>query len=155
MAPTLGYWSIRGLAEPLRYLLAYTATEYEEKLYDFGPEKATSRDAWLAEKDKLGLEFPNLPYYIDGDLKLTESTAIAGHIARKHNLAGSCEQEWTRLAQAHGLAFDVLLRFAMLCYDPEFETKREAFVADIPPKIATLAKLGPDYELIRKSAKHA
>ena len=27
-----------------------------------------------------------LPYYIDGDVKLTQTNAIMRHIARKHNL---------------------------------------------------------------------
>ena len=31
-----------------------------------------------------GLPLPNLPYYIDGDLKLTQSMAILRHLGRKH-----------------------------------------------------------------------
>jgi glutathione S-transferase len=39
----------------------------------------------------LGLDFPNLPYLIKGDFKLTESIAIAKYIAKisdKKNLLG-------------------------------------------------------------------
>lgn len=36
----------------------------------------------------LGLEFPNLPYLIEGDFKLTESSAIVSYIVEK---SGKCE----------------------------------------------------------------
>jgi len=49
-------------------MLAYTETEYEEKAYDMTiPERSNS--PWFTEKLSLGMDFPNLPYYIDGKLK--------------------------------------------------------------------------------------
>merc|ERR1711990_1179773 len=64
-------------------------------------------------------DFPNLPYYIDGDVKLTQTHAIMRHLARKHNLCGTTDAErdrwdmmteqcmdfrngWARLATVHG-----------------------------------------------------
>uniref|UniRef100_A0A4X1UTN1 glutathione transferase n=1 Tax=Sus scrofa TaxID=9823 RepID=A0A4X1UTN1_PIG len=44
------------------------------------------RGQWLSDKFKLGLDFPNLPYLIDGAHKLTQSNAILRYIARKHNM---------------------------------------------------------------------
>lgn len=35
--PTLGYWNIRGLGAPLRYLLYYCGVDFEDKLYAAGP----------------------------------------------------------------------------------------------------------------------
>jgi len=35
-----------------------------------------------------GFDFPNLPWMIDGDVKLTQSLAILKHLARKHGLIG-------------------------------------------------------------------
>ncbi len=35
--PTLGYWDIRGLAEPIRYLLKYAGVKFNDKRYEFGP----------------------------------------------------------------------------------------------------------------------
>ena len=76
MAPMkIGYWDIRGFAEPIRMLLKHLNIEFEEKRYGFGNESEASfphRDEWLAEKFNLGLDFPNLPYLIDGDFKMTE-----------------------------------------------------------------------------------
>ena len=37
---------------------------------------ATIAGMWREEKYDLGLPFPNLPYFIDGDIKLTQSLAI-------------------------------------------------------------------------------
>jgi len=148
MAPTFGYWSLRGLAEPIRYMLHHLNVEYEEKFYDIGAEAATARDQWLKDKENLGLEFPNLPYYIDGDLKITESAAILKHIARKHNLAGSCEEDYIRLDVAQGILTDIGTAFAMLCYSPDFASRKEAFVADVPTKMAKLSKLLGEREYI-------
>lgn len=81
----LGYWGIRGRGQVLRLLLAYSGLEWEDKIYS-GPEK------WFGNGDKqaLGMEFPNLPYLINGDFKLSESTAIAKYIIKKSkkDLAG-------------------------------------------------------------------
>lgn len=69
MAPVLGYWNVRGLTSPIRNLLRYKEAEFEEKLYGFSEEE---RKEWSADKAVLDLDFPNLPYYIDGDVKLTQ-----------------------------------------------------------------------------------
>ncbi|KAM9691381.1 uncharacterized protein ACBT57_026405 isoform 2-T2 [Dama dama] len=86
MAMILGYWDIRGLAHAIRLLLEYTDSNYEEKKYTMGDAPDYDKSQWLNEKSKLGLDFPNLPYLIDGTHKLTQSNAILRHIARKHNM---------------------------------------------------------------------
>lgn len=73
----LGYWGIRGLAQVPRLLLAYSGVEFEDVLY-------TERGAWFdQDKKSLGLNFPNIPYLIDGDFNLTESAAIQRYIISK------------------------------------------------------------------------
>ena len=74
--PILGYWKIRGLAIGIRYQLAYQGVEYEQAWYEQGDAPDFSREPWLAVKPTLGFAFPNLPYFISGDLKLSESLAI-------------------------------------------------------------------------------
>src|SRR5437016_4434764 len=102
----LGYWAIRGLAEPIRLVLRYSKTPYTEKMYQLGEGPEYNREDWLQEKEKLGLgklifpiflfhfsfiyilDFPNLPYLFDGDLKITQSKAILYYLGRKLNLMG-------------------------------------------------------------------
>ncbi len=74
-APTLAYWDTRGLAQSIRLLLKYAGVQFNDKRYEFGPgstlaEIESIQKYWLPDKFNLGLDFPNLPYYIDGDLKV-------------------------------------------------------------------------------------
>jgi glutathione S-transferase len=62
---TLGYWGIRGLGQVSRILLTYTKANWKNKIY-------SQREAWFnVDKKNLGLAFPNLPYLLEGHLKLT------------------------------------------------------------------------------------
>lgn len=74
---SLGYWGLRGRGQIPRLLLAYTGELWENVQY-VKPEQWKGGD-----KDKLGLPFPNLPYLIDGNLKLTETAAICEYIIDK------------------------------------------------------------------------
>ena len=51
--------------------------EFEDKQYTNG------EDWFKNDKVNLGLSFPNIPYLIDGDFKLTESIAIAKYIIKR------------------------------------------------------------------------
>ncbi|KAK2175499.1 hypothetical protein NP493_728g01075 [Ridgeia piscesae] len=135
MAPVLGYWKIRGLAEPIRLMLHYVGEDFENKMYSVGPAPDFSRDHWLNEKFKLGLDFPNLPYYMDGDLKLTQSSAIAMHIARKHKLCGESEEERARVDMILAETADLNTGFVRICYNPEFEKLKPPYVATLPDKL--------------------
>ena len=65
--PELGYWAIRGLAQPIRLLLNYTGTEFVDKKYEVtGSAPNWDVSSWFGIKFSLGLDFPNLPYYMDG-----------------------------------------------------------------------------------------
>ena len=81
--PILGYWKIRGLGSPIRYLFEYTGVEYEETQYEQGDAPDYSVEVWTLSKPTLGLDFPNLPYLIYGDVKLTETIAILRYICNK------------------------------------------------------------------------
>lgn len=74
-----GYFNLQGRGQIARLLLAYTRSEYKEVRYSF------SKFSEWADNDKinLGLDFPSLPYLIDGKLKLTESKAIEMYIIHR------------------------------------------------------------------------
>ena len=72
----LGYWKIRGLAQPLRYLLEYTEHPYQDVMYEQGDAPNYSVECWTSVKNTLGLDFPSIPYLIDQDTKLTDPYAI-------------------------------------------------------------------------------
>merc|ERR1712212_9750 len=149
MAPTLGYWKIRGLAEPIRYLLHHTGTDFTDQRFELtGSAPNFSREQWTSVKETLGLQFPNLPYYIDGDLKISESGAILRHLARKNNLAGNTEEEYIKIDVANGLPFDIGMGLAMLSYNPNFASMKDAFVAEVPAKMEKLAKLIGDNKFL-------
>lgn len=78
-----GYWAIRGLAQPIRNLLAYAEIPYVEVAYGDG---AAEEARWAADKPQLrglGFDFPNLPFLARPDgARLTQSIAIMQHIAR-------------------------------------------------------------------------
>ncbi|XP_066986988.1 glutathione S-transferase Mu 2-like [Macrobrachium rosenbergii] len=93
MAPVFGYWNVRGLGQYIRLLLEYVGEQYEEKTYKFGPAPDFDRNAWFSVKPTMDLPIPNLPYYIDGDVKLTQSYAIMRHLGRKYDLCGRTEKE--------------------------------------------------------------
>ncbi|NP_001354513.1 glutathione S-transferase Mu 2 [Pan paniscus] len=128
MPMTLGYWNIRGLAHSIRLLLEYTDSSYEEKKYTMGDAPDYDRSQWLNEKFKLGLDFPNLPYLIDGTHKITQSNAILRYIARKHNLCGESEKEQIR----EDILENQFMQLAKLCYDPDFEKLKPEYLQALP-----------------------
>uniref|UniRef100_G3R0J5 Glutathione S-transferase n=1 Tax=Gorilla gorilla gorilla TaxID=9595 RepID=G3R0J5_GORGO len=132
MPMTLGYWNIRGLAHSIRLLLEYTDSSYEEKKYTMGDAPDYDRSQWLNEKFKLGLDFPNLPYLIDGTLKITQSNAILRYIARKHNLCGESEKEQIREDILENQFMDSHMQLAKLCYDPDFEKLKPEYLQALP-----------------------
>ena len=78
-------------------LLHYTDTKYDNIVYHIGSSEwgvAKENNAW-------DLSFPNLPYYVDGNVKLTQSNAILRHLGRQHGLYG--------LNEKHAAEIDMLL----------------------------------------------
>uniref|UniRef100_A0A8D2D0E9 Glutathione S-transferase n=1 Tax=Sciurus vulgaris TaxID=55149 RepID=A0A8D2D0E9_SCIVU len=132
MPTILGYWDIRGLAHAIRLLLEYTDSSYDEKRYTMGDAPDYDRSQWLNEKFKLGLDFPNLPYLIDGIHRITQSNAILRYIARKHNLCGETEEEKIRVDILENQAMDISNQLARVCYSPDFEKLKPEYLEGLP-----------------------
>ena len=118
MKPILGYWKIRGLAGGIRHQLQYSEVDYENIEYEQGEAPDFSREAWLNQKYTLGLEFPNLPYFIDGDFKLTETMAIHKYIADKWKpeLLGKDAQHRGHISMLANRAIDFKNDVTRPCY---------------------------------------
>lgn len=115
--PILGYWNIRAgdRGNVNRYILAYAQVDYEDKRYDFLNNPAEWREQ---DKQGLGIDFPNLPYLIDGDFKLTESAAVTQYICDRWApaLLGSTPAERSRIIQLQCVLKDIFMSFLMIAF---------------------------------------
>ena len=81
--PVFGYWAIRGLGAPCRMMFYFCKVQFADRTFECGDAPDFDKSCWTDVKETLGLEYPNLPYLIDGDTKLTETAAIMQYIAKK------------------------------------------------------------------------
>lgn len=160
MAPLLGYWDLRGLASTIRNLLYFKGVEFVDKLYQIGPAPEYDLSEWISDRLALGLDFPNLPYYIDGDVKLSQvqhkqlqriwhhfrsiptylflpspmkSTTILRYLARKYDLVGDNETQTQRIELMEQQAIDLRYKLIHMAYDnPNFEKDRQDHLAQLP-----------------------
>ena len=130
--PVLCYWDIHGLAQPARLLLTYTGTEFEDKKLSCGPTPDFDKSCWIDNKFSLGLDFPFLPYYIDGDMKITHSNAILRHIARKHDLVGKTDKEKVMADMMADQAIDFRNGWVRLCNNSNFENVKDDYLKTLP-----------------------
>lgn len=115
--PTLVYWDICGLAQSIRLVLECTGIDYVDVRLDPGvPGTASYKQEWFARKPDLssaGCRFPNLPYLLEKDCKLSQSNAILTHLGRKFGLIGP-NPDVVDLVLAQTTDFDHILTGA--CY---------------------------------------
>ncbi|KAJ8604473.1 hypothetical protein CTAYLR_000955 [Chrysophaeum taylorii] len=130
---TLVYWDICGLAQPIRLALACAGVEFVDVRIDAGhPPSDSYKQVWFDRKPDVaaaGCLFTNLPYLIDGNLKIAQSNAILLHVGRKFNLLGD-NPVGVDLALAQGTDLDNALTGT--CY-------REAF--NLEPLLQSRLKL--------------
>ena len=130
----LGYWRIRGFAQPIRLLLHYTNTPFEDVLYVQGDGPEFSRKEWFDVKFNLGLDFPNLPYYIAGDVKLTESSAIIRYIADKNNLLGKDPETRAWVTMLEEIIITWRGQNTRAAYNANFEEMKAQLLIDVETK---------------------
>lgn len=149
----LGYWNIRGLAQPIRNLLEYTDEKYEDRIYDFDTSDMTNKikmqGKWpevkancatiIGGEGEAAMDFPNLPYLIekqaDGTtLKMTQSNAILKHFARKHDLVVKGENNIARMEMLEEQVMDLKQAIIGYCYDNSIVAWRYPnYTEDIQP----------------------
>jgi len=148
--PVLAYWDIRGLVSPIRYLLAYAGQEHEYKTYSIGPGPDWAPPEWLQDKETLGFDFPNLPYYIDGDVKLTQSLTILRHLARKFDLVSANEDETLRIELAEQQATDLRMSFIKVAYSQgeDFDKGKATLLEALPKAFSLWSKFLGDRKFV-------
>lgn len=69
-------------------------------------------------KHEQGLEFPNLPYYIDEDVKITETIAIMRYICVKHqpSLLGKTPEDQGTVEMLAGVLTELFKQATLPCY---------------------------------------
>jgi glutathione S-transferase len=125
---TVGYWSIRGLAAPLRMMVMFAGRPLNAVLYQCVENAAGDefdRSAWFSQKETLKEENPliNLPYIRIGTKGklITQSTACFMALGRVLNLVGDTDSDLSDVEQLVGEAMDLrnsIVRFAYSCDPP-------------------------------------
>ncbi|KAA3673163.1 glutathione S-transferase [Paragonimus westermani] len=101
-------------AQCIRLFLEYLKQPYEECLYG-----KCDTQKWFEGKHSMGFEFPNLPYYIDGDFKLTETVAILRYIADQHGMLGSNAKERAVISMLESAAVEMRANAAKVAYSKQ------------------------------------
>ncbi|THD26413.1 Glutathione S-transferase Mu [Fasciola hepatica] len=114
-------------AQPIRLFLEYLGEEYTERRYgqeEFG--------RWQQEKCTIDLDFPNLPYYMDGDFHLSQSMAIIRYIADKHNQLGKDPKDRARISMLEGAVIDLRSAISTMAYSPQLEEEKKKLLEKMP-----------------------
>ncbi|KAA0200671.1 Tyr p 8 allergen [Fasciolopsis buskii] len=117
-------------AQPIRLLLEYLGENYTENKY--GPRDVAK---WQEEKSNIDLDFPNLPYYMDGDFHLTQSIAIIRYIADKHNQLGKDPRERASISMLEGVILDLRSAISTMAYSPQLEEEKRKLVEKLPDSL--------------------
>ena len=134
----LGYWKLRGLAQPTRNLLTYLGVKFEDKQFN-------TPDEWQTVRATLGTDFPNLPYLKCGDKALTESEAIFLGVALNHkgeHLIGTTIEERVAITQLMGVVRDIKTNVFNIVFNPDITEVAfdNEFEKSIVPSLLKLVK---------------
>merc|ERR1712018_404784 len=102
--------TFKGLANLVVWLCI---TPIPKSMTPFGLSKKAANG--LKQRPKMNgvLDFPNLPYFTDGDVKLTQSDAILRHLGRKHGLYGGSEKQAGHIDMLIDTAKDIKMALIM------------------------------------------
>ena len=104
----IGYWKIRGLVRSIVLVCEMAGAPYELVYYEQGDAPDFDKSKWLDVKFTLGLDFPNIPYLMDGDFKMTETIPIMQYVCNKYKpeLLGETLKEKATVAMLMNVVHD-------------------------------------------------
>ena len=136
----LGYWPVRGRSGLISILLAYLELSYTKKEY-------VDPNEWFAkDKQALKLDYPSLPYIIDGEKKVTDTNAIARYLpirAGRRELLGNSDDERIQVEMTWCVVEDLRTNLFQLGWKSgDFEANKEAAFSEgiIKAKLEQLNK---------------
>ena len=112
---TLGYWGIRGLGQPIRFLLIAAGVPFSEIRLGVLQDgtilnENKEGDDWQKVRANLEMPFPNLPFLIDSSqnpaVNISQSNAILRYLARRFNFYGDSESERIEIDVLQDEAYD-------------------------------------------------
>jgi len=130
---TLTYWPLRGLCQPIEYILEYGGLAHDINRVD--------ADQWAAQKPKLPLDFPNLPHIVDGNVRMSESLAICKYLAKKCGLMPETAEEVITSDIAEGAVSDFRMMIFTLMFVPDYETAKLDYPEKAKTKLALFEKV--------------
>uniref|UniRef100_A0A1I7ZFZ5 glutathione transferase n=1 Tax=Steinernema glaseri TaxID=37863 RepID=A0A1I7ZFZ5_9BILA len=127
MVYELIYFDARGIGEMARMLMTDQGIEYTEKRFS-----VVDRTEWLEFKKTY--PFGQVPALNDGSLSIVQSGAIMLHLARKHNLYGTTEEDMTHADMFFEGTRELRHRFVQWAkFDWNVEGKREEYLTQATP----------------------
>jgi len=107
--PTLIYFAARGRGEVIRLVLAEAGADWQEHVVARGTPPVNGRPTDFPTLQASGtLPFNALPVWEEpGGFRLSQSSAIANHLARAHGLRGRSAVEEAKVDEALGAADDL------------------------------------------------
>jgi len=117
----------------------YLKVNFADRQYQQGDAPECDKSCWLDVKQTLGLEYPNLPYLIDGDFKMTETVGIMQYIAKKYrpSLLGNSAAEVGRISMLLDKVHVLKMKATVSCY---VTGDAEAMIEECRPLLAKIVE---------------
>ena len=139
----LGYWAIRGLGQPIRFLLAHAEVVFSEVRFGINQDGSILADGshdWAIHKGTLSMPFPNLPYLIvsngPAEVQLTQSNAVMRYLARRFDYYGDTESDqiWIDILQDEAYDFRNSIINTVYTLGPEYQAAFNEFTSTAVPR---------------------
>eukprot|EP01041_Mallomonas_annulata_P013015 gene13015-27463_t len=142
---SVGYWSIRGLAAPLRMLVLYAGLPLDVINYDVKLKEEGGYDAseWFSVKPALKERNPliNLPFVIDGDIIISQSNACLSYLGKKCGAWGQTEASSFECDQLLCELMDLRNKMTSFAYSTAQRDRAVVLLDDVCGKNGILQKL--------------